>query len=225
MKKILLKLSMILLTLSIAGLAYSQNPSTIVLKSHLTNIEGEAVANANINTSLFVLNSEGEKCFEVEKSMVTKEDGSIVLFIQNLTPVFTKGSDSDPAVIQLKITSPDGDSWLEEDKFVVKYLFTITGKGKNTEYALTRMEGQKLNYEYATDIWKFDDIYPFAYIRSSFLVSFNEDISDAESLLLAAEALFNANKEEKLAPPEATPQPSSRGIKGGAAVGGYKKKN
>lgn len=225
MKNNLLKLSMIVLAVSIAGLAYSQNPSTIAIKSHLTNIEEEAVANTKIDVSLSVLNSEGVKCFETEKSLVTKNDGSLALYIQDLPPVFSKGSGSDPVVIQLTITSPDGDSWLEEEKFMVKYLLTISGSAGNTEYALTRMEGQKLNYEYATDIWKFDDIYPFAYIHSSFLFSFNEDITDAESLILAADALFKASEGEKMADPSLKTAPASRGVKGSPAVGGYKKKN
>lgn len=215
---------MIVLAVSIASLAYSQNPSTIAIKSLLTNIEGEAVANAAIDASLFVLNSEGLKCFETEKSLVTKNDGSFALYIQDLPPIFSMGSGSDPAVIQLTITSPGGDSWLEEDKFMVKYLLTISGYAGNTEYALTRMEGQKLNHEYATDIWKFDDIYPFAYIQSSFLFSFNEDITDTESLILAADALFEASEEEDMVEPSAPP-PASRGVKGSPAVGGYKKKN
>lgn len=224
MKKNLLQSGLILLALFLAGSAYSQNPSTIALKSHLTNIEGEVVANAKIDASLIVINSEGKQCFDVEQSIITKADGSFSLFMQDLPPIFTKGKASEPAVIQLTITSPSGDSWLEEDKFLVKYLFTKTGNAQFTEYSLTRMEEQKLNHEYATDIWKFDDVYPFAYIKSSFLVSFNDDITDAESLILAAEALFDANEAEDKAPSNKVKPPSSRGIKGGAAVGGYKKR-
>ncbi len=223
MKNIIREISAAVLMLSMLTVAYSQNPSVIVIESQLTDIEGESVPVVNMDLTVLILDSNGEQCYEDNKTITTNDLGTFQYFIEETPQLFKAGIGSDPAEIQLTITSPDDDAWLEEGKFIVKYLMTLEGDKENPEYFLTRMEGQKLNYEYRSDIWKFNDIYPFAYISSTFLISFNEEIADAKSLLMVAQEFFseseNKNAEEMEAPPA-----SSRGIKGGPAVGGFKKK-
>jgi len=223
MKQIIRKLLLLVITVSIFTVVNSQNPSTIVLQSQLTDIEGEVVQNAALTTSIIILNSAGQQCFESEETLSTDGNGVFQISIQDFKPLFIKKSDSDPVVIQLTIKSDDEAGWLEEDEFIVKYLLKSESFDGFIEYSITRMEGQKLNFEYQSDIWMFTDIYPFAYMRSIFFFSFNEDITDPESLLLAAKSMFDTKEAAEESEMESPPPPSSRGIKGGYAVGGYNK--
>ena len=228
MKSILHKLSLLTLAIFLFTYSYAQNPTVIAIEAQLTDLEGVFVPNAKVDISLLILNSSGESCYEKDKSIATDDIGNLKLFIEDITELFAKGTGSDPAVIQLTLTSPGDDPWLVEDEFEVKYLMTIEGDEANPEYSITRMEGQKLNYEYKSDIWKFQDIYPFAYIKSTFLVSFNKEIADAKSLLMVAHEFFGESGENymddlgKEAVEEAAP---SRGLKGGFAVGGLNQKD
>lgn len=54
-------------------------------------------------------------------------------------------------------------------------------------------------------------------------MSFNNEITDSESLMLAAEALFKSSMDKEAKVKKDSSAPASRGLKGGAAVGGYKK--
>ncbi len=227
MKNITHKLPLLLIAIFLFSVSYAQDPTVLVIESQLTNIEGELVQNTNIDVSLLVLNSSGQLSYEKDKTIATDELGVLSLFIEDVPALFVNGSGSDPVVIQLSITSPEEDSWLEEDKFVVKYLMTMKGDEANSEYALTRMEGQKLNYEYQSDIWSFQDIYPFAYIKSTFLFSFNADIADAKSLIMVAQEFFGEGGKDCMEDTDKSQvkeAPASRGIKGGYAVGGVQKK-
>ena len=226
MQKNIFKTSVIVAALFIFATSYSQSPEAIVIQSKLTDINGDFVQVRKVDISLSVLNSSGVNCFEKSKSLVTDNKGDFILLIEDVPELFVDGSGSDPAVIQLSITSPEKDTWLEEDKFLVKYLLTISGSEAYPEYTLTRMEGQKLNYEYRSDIWKFSDLYPFAYLKCTFLLSFNNEITDAESLLMAAQGFFGESDDSPSedVESEAPSPPASRGLKGGYAVGGLKKK-
>ncbi len=223
MKQIIRKLLLLVLTVSMYTGAYSQNPSTILLQSQLTNIDGEIVKNTELTTSIIIINAAGKQCYKSKETLFTDGEGIFQLSIQDFNPLFIKKSESDPVVIQLTIVSDDENKWLEEDEFEVKYLLKSEIYDGFMEYSITRMEGQKLNYEYQSDIWMFTDVYPFAYIRSMFLLSFNDDITDPESLLLAAKSLFDKQGVAEDMEIESAPPPSSRGIKGGYAVGGYNK--
>ncbi len=224
MKRIIRKFSLLILAVSLFTVSYSQNPSTIILESQLTDIDGEIVQNAALKTSLTIINSAGEQCFEREEFTTTNNQGIFQLSLQDFAPLFINNFESGPVVIQLTIVSNDNGKWLEEDEFEVKYLLKSEIFDGFMEYSITRMEGQKLNYEYQSDIWMFTDIYYFAYIKTMFLLSFNDDITDPESLLLAAKSMFD--KPEAVEADEAIESPApppSRGIKGGYAVGGYNK--
>jgi hypothetical protein len=227
MKRILHKLSLLTVAIFLFTSSYAQNPAVIAIESQLTDIEGVFVPDTKVGISLLILNSSGESCYENDKTIETDDLGNLKMFIEDVPVLFADGTGSDPAVIQLTLTSPGNDSWLEEDIFEVKYLMTIEGSEANPEYTITRMEGQKLNYEYKSDIWKFQDIYPFAYIKSTFLVSFNKEIADAKSLLMVAHEFFEESAENYMegdhmdAEEETAP---SRGLKGGFAVGGLNQK-
>lgn len=221
MKNVFHKLSLLALAMFIFTISHAQNPAVIAIESQLTDIEGEILPCAEMNISLHVLNSSGKLSYEVDKAIKTDDLGNLKLCIEDVPTLFVEGTSSDPAIIKISITSTGDDDWLEEKEFVVKYLITTDNK-ENPEYSLTRMEGQKLNYEYLSDIWKFQDIYPFAYIKSTFLISFNEEIADGKSLIMVANEFFGESEDmmgdgdtvkENEAPP-------SRGVKGGFAVGG-----
>lgn len=215
---------MLALAIFMFSTSFAQDPSVITIESQLSDIEGTNISNSEIGASLLILNSSGQLSYENDFSLTTNDQGVFLMYIEDIPDLFVNGEGSDPVVMKITLTSSENDTWLEEDQFVVKYMLKCEGDKENRAYSLTRTEGQQLNYEYQSDIWKFQDIYPFAYIKSTFLFSFNKDITDAKSLLMVANEFFKESEldeEDMVKEKEAAP---SRGIKGGYAVGGIQKK-
>jgi hypothetical protein len=196
-----------------SGILFAQNPTTIVCQGTLTDINGNSIASENCIVRFSIENTDDEQLFTMETTETTNETGVFTLIVENLPEVFSTNTEKELVNIELLIKSSEGSTWHEDDKFNV--IYHLEKKGAN-DFTLTRHEGQKLVLSVINPVWVFSDVYPIAYLSSKFLISFSKDMTDPESII-------QISKKSHLEVEPAQAAPLKRGLKGGYAVGGYKK--
>jgi hypothetical protein len=200
-----------------AELLRAQNPTTLICEGTLTDIDGNFVSGEDCLVSFSLTNSKDKVLFENEYTLTSDNSGELLFVVKNLPALFTDDAKEEFANLEINLKSAENSSWLEEGEFSTNY--KLVRKGAD-DFVMTRYEGQTLNFSLMSPVWEFSDIYPLGYLSSRFMISFSSDIADEESIILICKMMHgdDANFEDKETAP-----PSKRGIKGGYAVGGYKK--
>ena len=197
-----------------ASLLIAQTPVTIIFNGSLTDIEGEAVAGEKCFVNITYTGESGDKLHNETTSVVTDDRGSFSLVQNELPLLFKETSSGNTVSIQVEISAAENAEWLNDETFSIKYHLSRTAP---EAYEMTRYEGQKLNYTYQGPVWVFSDVYPFGYLKSTFMISLSDEYKDPDKLRIICNKMQGAS--EDVAPDA----PAKRGLKGGYAVGGYQK--
>lgn len=195
------------------GFTFAQSPVAIVLHGQLINMEKTPLAEKDGILDFTIKNKDEASLCEYTFTFTTDEGGMFTIFITEMVDIFTATSSREIADLLIDIYPAEGEDWLPDGKYKVKYHLE---KVMADEYKMTRYEGQTLNYSYRLPVWQFTDIYPLGYLKSSFIISFGEDVADPEKLIAIGKEMGGGLGETEEA--EAAPK---RGVKGGYAIGGY----
>lgn len=189
-----------------------QDPVTIVFSGTFTDI-GEKIVPAEAFEVTFSMIQQDEILLVQTATVTTDDSGNAAFYVTDIPKIFNEQELQTVDVI-ITLRAKEGSEWMLEDEFMVKYHLEKAGPDG---YRMIRFEGQRLDYAFSDPVWYFADVYPFGYLKSKFIVSFSDRISDPESVI----AIFN----EQIVPSlqAVPPAPVERGLKGGYAVGGYKK--
>jgi len=198
-------------------LLFSQSPVTIVFGGQLSDMDEVILANKEGMMEFSIINGEEKQIGEYSSTFTTNELGKFMVSFNELGTIFNEMKTAEIANFLITLKPAEGEDWLPDEKFTVKYHLQ---KIAPDDYKMTRYEGQVLNYSYRMPVWLFTDLYPLAYLKSTFMISFSEDISDAKEIIGICEEMSEGHdmkkSEDEVAP--------NRGVKGGFAVGGYKAK-
>lgn len=225
MKKIIILLNITVASLLLCVTVSGQSPSTILFSGDISDIENNPIAEKEFTTNIIFSSSETEiVSFKEETS--SNINGEFLLVLNDLPELFTKEMENQK--IDILITLVSDEDWLDEEEFSVKYSFEkqmiedpeANNDSKKVLFEINRFEGQKLSSLNTNTLFKFTDAYPFAYLKSEFFVSFSEDITDPDSIIIP---LLKEEHQQQKAKDISTPA-KSRGLKSGYAVGGYNKK-
>ncbi len=188
-----------------------QDPATIIFFGVLTDIEERIVTSEPCEIT-FTMVRQGEKLLEQSVKVTTDSLGIAAFYITEIPDVFT---DLELQTVDIVITlrAEESSGWMLEDEFMVKYHLEKAGPDG---YRMNRFEGQRLDYAFSDPVWNFADIYPFGYLKSRFMISFSDNLSDPETII-------SISNEQIMPSLQSVPSaPVERGLKGGYAVGGYK---
>ncbi|MFC2080132.1 hypothetical protein ACFLRQ_01520 [Bacteroidota bacterium] len=197
------------------GLLTAQNPVSIIYEGVLTDSNGAFVSQEDCIVRLSITNSNDLLLFINEISVTTSDLGAFIFSAENLKQLPAGVNEQELATIEIIIRPKGRASWIESDELKITYDLTQNGPD---DYSMLRQEGEVLNYSMQKPVWEFSDIYPLEMLSSRFMISFSNEITDKESIILICKTMKGGEDVEK-----AEPSPSKRSIKGGYAVGGYKK--
>jgi hypothetical protein len=209
---------MMLLASALTG----QKPVTIVYQGTLTDMEGDIISDKQIRADLSFLDDQGNSVYSVIEESRISEYGTFDIAVEDIPEWI---SDDNTYRIRITLHNTAGENWLLDGTFDLDYTLTAEKTGSTYTYILKRFEGLILEARSEGQLWQFNDLYPFAYLSSRFMISFNSDISEPEDVEILCNEFFNTPGEGedamKKAAPAAQSEQRSRGLKGGYAVGGY----
>jgi hypothetical protein len=205
-----------------------QQPVSIVYQGTLTDMEGDVITGKKIRADMAFLDTEGNTIYSFFKETAVDDYGTFGIEAENIPEWVLEGKTH---LIRISLFSMGEDDWLMDGKFDLDYTLIDESAGDEHAFVMKRFEGLILDAVNEGELWQFTDLYPFAYLSSRFMISFNKEISDPEDIQILCNEFFNEPawkedammekaSEEGMAPVEA-PKARSRGIKGGYAVGGY----
>ncbi|MFC2090128.1 hypothetical protein ACFLT1_05065 [Bacteroidota bacterium] len=203
--------------LIIGGTLIAQSPVTIIYKGAINHDNGLPVINEVCTVYFSIINTEGNIYCNKEVQITTSDSGTFVMAIEEIPSIFEENSERKEAGIHLKINAAEGSNWLTKNPLEMIYILEKTSAD---EYVMYTFEGQSLSFKTMKPVWEFSDINYTDQLFNKFIVSFNEEYADIESIEVISK-MINGSTDIK----KATPSPRKRGIKGGFAVGGYKKKD
>ncbi|HER07470.1 MAG TPA: hypothetical protein ENO20_01040 [Bacteroides sp.] len=203
-----------------AGIPVSaQNGIDLAFQGMLSDVHGNRISNEQFNLSVRVLSVPGSDLLWQSQSVVeTDDEGWFGFSIPSISRYLgTNGRMEVPVIIRMEFLSGAGSGWISQgDEFTVTYTLAPVLIDQTTQLTITRMEGSDLMVHSEEHLYAFKDQYPFAYLTGGFILTDEPPVSTA-----AIQDL-----KEWLCPPEQmVPGSSSRGVKGGFPVGGYRKKN
>lgn len=195
------------------GSMSGQTRYELSFQGHLADIEGTAIHEDTftLTVSLRRINDR-EVRFRFTSEAVTDREGWFGFNIDNVAEFMIEEDGSwEPIVLQMEFMPNPHTDWMKEgNDFLVTYLIEPS-KTDDAIFQMTRMEGSGLDVYAETHLHAFRDIYPFAYLKGGFLIT---DRPPVDSLSIADLRQWMTPEEED----------TSRGIKGGFPVGGYRKK-
>ena len=201
--------AIILLGMTLGFSLWAQTPFTIVYEGTLADTSSP-VANETIKATIVISNDEGEKVFSKDAIVKTSDAGVFQFTLINLPYIFDSQRTTETAELTVIIKPDEESSWIDEDDLKVKFHLEKDFSINHKDYILIRFEGQKLNYSYENNVWNYQDLYPFGYLSSRFMISYNPELTDANKVIKLCDKLS-----------ESTAKAAPRGIKGGFAIGGY----
>ena len=212
------KKQLILLGAALFGIfltATAQQSMDLSFQGMLADIEGNRISNEQFDLSLRVLSGSGDLLWETVSKTSTDEEGWFGFPINDISRFLERDGKPGTAVIWLEFLPNDNTRWIRKnDNFKVSYTLSAKSQGETTELVITRMEGTDLMAHVEENLFAFRDPYPFSYLTGGFLVT--------------APPITKSSKEDLrnwLSPDEDLEESSaSRGVKGGFAPGGYRKK-
>lgn len=191
----------------------------LAFQGMLTDIQGKRICNEQFNLSLKVLSDPGKKIlWQNEKPIETNEEGWFGYSIPGISQFLMQdGQMKAPVIIQMKFLPGSETGWMRKgDDFLVSYTLTPTLVDRSIQMKMTRMEGSDLVIHSEEHLYAFKDQYPFAYLTGGFVMTDQPPVSK-NSIADLRQWLLPSGQVEDGA--------TSRGVKGGFPVGGYRKKN
>lgn len=212
MKSVKKGLMFLVSLLMVSGSLFSQTPETMIINGILSDMDSDPISRQNCDVLLSFVSSNEKLLYSVERKISTNEKGEFTLILGEIPDMFSSTDDKELVDMIMEMKGESGSTWLPEGKFSVKYHIEKTS---TMEFKITRFEGQQMNQSSSSPVWMFHDLYPLAYLKNTFMISFSEELSDPEAIIQIC---------RDMSPPEADSPAKERGIKGGYAVGGYKTK-
>lgn len=211
MKTNLIRSSLIIILMLFTDLLNGQSPVTIVFKGALADDQELAIKNESCAITAEIRNSQEQLFYQTEGQVITDDRGVFIFPLTDLPALFSTPT----GMVELTLQITSNSSWLAEGKFSVKYHIQRIAANN---LQITRFEGQKLNKEIFNPLEIYSDVYPLAYLKGVFLLSFTEELKDPDKILGIYLEMDHPEVENAPSPP------ADRGVKGGYAVGGYKTK-
>jgi hypothetical protein len=200
-----------------SGSLAGQSAYELTFQGMLADIDG-----AGIGEESFILkvqirpHTSAEVLHEFTADVKTDREGWFGFTIQNIAR-FMMNEDGSwrPILIRMEFSPDDQTSWIEQgNDFLVTYTLEPS-KSPASLFQMTRMEGSELEVYSEEHLHAFRDHYPFAYLTGGYLIT---DIPPIDSISVA-------DLRQWLTPdPDEEEDASSRGVKGGFPMGGYRKK-
>ena len=214
MTKIPGRLSMILL-LFMTHVLDAQDPVVIVFSGTLASVN-TVISNRKCDIEFFMQDGAGEPLLLRKVKVNTDSSGRFAFFIKDMPVVFKNGVRSPSVKMTLHIQPVEKLAEFKEEGLYVEYTMFKNGM---TGYEMKRWDDQELKTFNQQHLWTFSDEYPFALLTGNFYISFSGHLTDVDQIYRNGRLLQQQSSPGVGAAP--VPQ---RGIKGGYAVGGYKKK-
>ena len=182
----------------------------------LADIEGHAIIEDTFRLTIHLRGiNDSENLFEHDSIVATDKEGWFAFTIDHVTKyMMSEDGTWKPILLQLEFNPDTHTEWLDQGSdFLVTYTLEPS-KSAGALFQMTRMEGSSLEVYSETHLHAFRDLYPFAYLTGGFLITDQPPI----------DSLSVADLRQWLTPGELDEEDTSRGIKGGFPVGGYRKK-
>lgn len=215
-----IKKRMILSTAVLLGLVLSgmgQSTFDLNFQGMLADIQSNRIANEQFDLSIKVLSEAGASLWEVKSAAKTDEEGWFGFPIQGFSRfLLDQGQIRETVVIRMEILPNEMTKFLRKgDDFMVSYTVKPSQVGGELNFSITRMEGTDLAVHSEEHLYAFKDQYPFAFLTGGFLLTDKPPVNKGSE----------ADLKQWVSPDEESVEgTASRGVKGGFATGGYRKK-
>jgi len=207
-------LAMVILFFLAVNTATAQGPEAIVFFGTLTSND-TYLANQGCNIEFSLVSEAHEPLLVRRVDLSTDSSGHFAFYIRDIPAVFTSGSRIPSVKIAISIQAADTYALFGKEGIYVEYTLRKTGL---TGYTIARMDNQEMEHSYDQQVWSFWDINPYTYLTGSFYISFYKNLTDVNRIYQ-----LGWEQQQRSVPEVGTLAPKHRGIKGGYAVGGYKK--
>lgn len=194
----------------------AQEPVVIVFNGTLASSETQT-ANRDCHIDFFMHNEALEPLLVRSVKVSTDSAGQFAFFIRDIPAVFTSGARIPSAKITIAIQPNAASAGAGMEDTRVEYTLRKTGL---TGYSITRMDNQVMEQSYDQQVWSFWDVSPCTYLTGSFYISFYNNLTDVNRIYQLG---WQQQMKMQQGPGAGAVTPLQRGIKGGYAVGGYKK--
>ncbi|MDF1571060.1 MAG: hypothetical protein P1P82_05525 [Bacteroidales bacterium] len=194
--------------------ANAQEPAAIVFYGTLASSD-TYIANQECNIEFSMISEVHEPLLVRRVDLSTDSSGHFAFYIRDIPAVFTSGARIPSVKMAISIQTADSSSMLGSEGIHVTYTLRKTGL---TGYTITRMDNQEMEHSYGQQVWSFWDVDPYTYLTGSFYISFYKNRTDVNRIYQ-----LGWEQQQRSVPEMDTISPTQRGIKGGYAVGGYKK--
>jgi hypothetical protein len=200
-----------------SGSLVGQSAYELTFQGILADIDGAGIGDESFMLKVQIrLHASGEVLHEFTSDAKTDREGWFGFTISSISGYMMNEDGSwRPILIRMEFLPDDQTSWIEKgNDFLVTY--TLEPSKRSTSlFQMTRMEGSELEVYSEEHLHAFRDLYPFAYLTGGYLIT---DIPPADSVSVA-------DLRQWLTPdPDDEGDASSRGVKGGFPMGGYRKK-
>lgn len=198
---------------------FSQGSVRLNFEGIMKDIEENRIAEDEFKLLINVIsNPSGEILLEKSHTLLTDKQGWFGFDIGEFDRFFTLDQSGTSTIfINLELIPTRNSKWIEQGRsFPVSYKILKVAKSDSLLFEIARMEGsraEELRFLNQDDMLFFRDTYPFGYLQGGFMISL--DLSSEKLAILR-----NIIDEDSDTSGEAT---KSRGVKGGFAVGGYRK--
>lgn len=208
-------LAAIILSFLAVNTAIAQEPAAIVFYGTLASND-TYIANQRCNIEFSMISEVHEPLLVRRVDLSTDSLGHFAFYIRDIPAVFTSGARIPSVKMAISIQAADTTSLLGSEGMNVTYTLRKTGL---TGYTITRMDDQEMAHSSDQQVWSFWDVDPYTYLTGSFYISFYKNLTDVNRIYQ-----LGWEQQQRSTPEMDTVPPTQRGIKGGYAVGGYKKK-
>lgn len=204
----------VMLTMVVPHL-FAQETLSLNYEGVLKDIEENTIQEDEFELIVNVLSvPDGKTLWEKTYQAKSDMEGWFGFEIEEFNSLF--GTDNGSASVEVHLGFfPMPDSrWIDQGSdFLVSYTIKRHQTEDSLVFEINRMEGSVLSFSQYNDVLFFQDTYPFAYLQGGFMIAMDNTEANLSSLRDIISGV--AEGKEKSA--------RSRGLKGGFAVGGYRK--
>jgi hypothetical protein len=199
--------------------AYSQESIRLNFEGIMRDIEEMRISEDEFKLEVKVLSDpSGEILLENSYSIRTDNRGWFGFELGEFDRFFNQDLEgTSTIVVNLGLFPTENSKWIEQGKdFPITYKILRAIENDSLLFEIARIQGsrpEELLFSNIEEMLIFQDSYPFGYLQGGFMISV--DLSSEKLAILR-----NIIDEDSDASGEAT---KSRGVKGGFAVGGYRK--
>ena len=191
----------------------SQGSLQLNFQGMMKDINENIIREDEFDLSVKVLEEpSGKTLWESKYSMKTDNNGWFGFEIDEFESFF-KGEQKEELTVHFGLFPTERSRWIEKDSdFMVTYTIKKVIRNDSLLFTITRLEGTELLFSQFEDVLFFNDSFPFAYLLGGFMLSVNTTDANLSNLRSVISGDDPAPEEVR-----------SRGMKGGFAVGGYRK--